>query len=58
MSGTAQDVLLMAAGVSGWGPGAHDSATTLAVLLPRIARYRDAFYEGLIRKSRVKGRGR
>ncbi len=32
--------MLMAAGVSGWGPAPHDSVTTLAVLLPRIARYR------------------
>jgi hypothetical protein len=40
--------VLMAAGVSGWGPGAHDSAATLAVLLPRIARYRDLFYERLL----------
>jgi hypothetical protein len=40
--------ILMAAGVSGAGPVAHDSATTLAVLLPRIARYRDAFYERLL----------
>ncbi len=46
--------MLMAAGVSGWGPGAHDSATTLAVLLPRIARYRDLFYEQLL--SRLGGK--
>jgi hypothetical protein len=43
-------VVLMASGVSGWGPSAHDSVTTLGVLLPRIARYRDAFYEQLLRK--------
>lgn len=42
--------ILMAAGVSGWGPGAHDSTTTLAALLPRIARYRDLFYEQLIQR--------
>ena len=42
--------VLMATGVSGAGPSAHDSATTLAVLLPHIARYRDAFYEQLLRK--------
>ncbi len=42
-------VVLMASGVSGWGPSAHDSVTTLGVLLPRIARYRDAFYEQLLR---------
>jgi hypothetical protein len=42
--------ILMAAGVSGWGPGAHDSMTTLAVLLPRIARYRDVFYTQLLER--------
>ncbi len=40
--------ILMAAGVSGSGPTAHDSTATLAVLIPRIARYRDAFYEQLL----------
>ncbi len=44
-------VVLMASGVSGWGPSAHDSVTTLGVLLPRIARYRDAFYEQLLRSA-------
>jgi hypothetical protein len=34
--------------VSGWGPAAHDSSVTLATLLPRIARYRDTFYEELL----------
>ncbi len=43
--------VLMASGTSGWGPGAHDSATTLAALLPRIARYRDAFYEQLLKRT-------
>ncbi len=42
--------ILMAAGVSGWGPAAHDSSTSLATLLPRIARYRDAFYQQLLAK--------
>ncbi|HVU87040.1 MAG TPA: hypothetical protein VHD36_06950 [Pirellulales bacterium] len=36
--------MLMAAGVSGSGPESHDSDTTLANLLPRIAAYRDDFY--------------
>ncbi len=40
--------ILMAAGVGGWGPAAHDSTVTLAALLPRIARYRDVFYEQLL----------
>jgi hypothetical protein len=42
--------VLMASGVSGAGPSAHDSTTTLGVLLPRIAQYRDAFYEQLLAK--------
>src|SRR5205823_8914704 len=33
--------VLMAAGVSGPGPGAYDSGTTLATLVPRIGRCRD-----------------
>lgn len=40
--------ILMASGVSGSGPDTHDSETTLTKLLPRIAVYRDAFYEQLI----------
>src|SRR6185437_3263445 len=40
--------ILMAVGVTGSGPGAHDSSVSLATLLPRIARYRDAFYEQLL----------
>jgi hypothetical protein len=42
--------VLMASGVSGAGPSAHDSTTTLGVLLPRIAQYRDAFYGQLLAK--------
>ena len=45
--------MLMASGVSGSGPDSFDSNTTLATLLPRIAAYRDRFYEQLI--SRLKG---
>ncbi|HEY1860220.1 MAG TPA: hypothetical protein VGG61_07690, partial [Gemmataceae bacterium] len=33
--------LLMATGVSGSGPAAHDSTITLSTLTPRIAQYRD-----------------
>ena len=40
--------ILMAAGICGYGPGAHDSTVTLAGLLPRIARYRDQFYAYLL----------
>jgi hypothetical protein len=40
--------MLMATGISGSGPATHDSTTTLATLMPRIARYRDAFYAHLL----------
>ncbi len=42
--------VLMATGISGRGPGAHDSTQTLAVLMPAIARYRDQFYQQLLEK--------
>jgi hypothetical protein len=42
--------ILMASGTSGASPTAYDSTTTLAALLPRIARYRDAFYEHLLKR--------
>lgn len=44
--------MLMGSGVSGDRPDAHDSATTLSTLVPRIAAYRDAFYERLLEKVR------
>ncbi len=40
--------ILMGCGVCGMSPMAHDSTTTLFNLLPRIARFRDAFYEQLL----------
>jgi hypothetical protein len=40
--------MLMAAGISGAGPETHESGTTLARLMPGIARYRDAFYAQLL----------
>jgi len=43
--------VLMASGISGWGPDTFDSNTTLATLLPRIATYRDVFYERLIDRT-------
>jgi hypothetical protein len=42
--------ILMASGITGNGPTAHDSTATLATLIPRIARYRDAFYRKLLEK--------
>ena len=46
-------IILMSSGISGGGPDAHDSMTTLANLMPRIAGYRDAFYTRLL--SRISG---
>jgi hypothetical protein len=40
--------MLMASGISGSGPDTHDSSVTLETLVPKIARYRDAFYEQLL----------
>jgi hypothetical protein len=45
--------ILMAAGMSGEGPGALDSTVKLATLVPRIAHYRDEFYQSWI--DRVPG---
>ncbi|WP_145094562.1 hypothetical protein [Anatilimnocola aggregata] len=50
--------VLMASGISGEGPGAHDSNVTLAKLLPRIAKYRDAFYEQLLDRTNGEHRER
>lgn len=43
--------MLMASGISGSDPGAHDSSVSLATLMPRIARYRDAYYANLLNES-------
>ena len=40
--------ILMASGVCGSGPGTYDSETTLSGLLPRIAAYRDAYYDDIL----------
>jgi len=40
--------ILMGSGVSGTGPNYYDSTVTLAKLVPKIARYRDAFYQRLL----------
>ena len=45
--------ILMAAGISGGGPEAHDSNTTLLTLITQIAGYRDEFYERLV--ARMEG---
>ena len=40
--------ILMASGVCGSGPQTHDSSVSLSTLVPRIARYREAFYAQLL----------
>ena len=40
--------ILMASGISGWGPGAISTTVSLAELLGPIAAYRDEFYEQLM----------
>jgi len=50
--------ILMASGISGDGPGAFDSETTFANLLPVIAAYRDRFYENLLQQIGGKHRQR
>ncbi|HVK12647.1 MAG TPA: hypothetical protein VM597_28110 [Gemmataceae bacterium] len=40
--------ILMASGVCGDGPTAHDSDARLANLVPDVARYRDSFYTRLL----------
>lgn len=42
--------MLMGSGMSGDRPDAHDSSVTLANLLPRIAAYRDRFYERFLER--------
>ncbi len=37
--------ILMASGISGWGPGAYTSDQSLGSLMKPIAAYRDSFYE-------------
>ena len=37
--------MLMASGITGWGPGAYTSDITLGGLMKPIAAYRDAYYE-------------
>ena len=41
--------MLMGSGISGDRPDAHDSTATLATLVQKIAVYRDAFYEQLLK---------
>ena len=43
--------ILLASGVSGSGPDTHGSEINLAVLVPKIARCRDAFYDDLLRRT-------
>jgi hypothetical protein len=40
--------MLMASGICGSSPTAHDSTMTLSKLIPRIARCREAFYDNVL----------
>ena len=51
-------VMLMASGLSGHGPGAHQAAAPLSELLPRIAGYRDEFYRWMLSRLEPDHRGR
>ncbi len=42
--------ILMATGISGWGPAAYSSDVTLGSLMAPIAAYRDAYYEALLQR--------
>lgn len=42
--------ILMSSGVLGWGPGATDPTKTLGLVVPRIARLRDGFYQQVMLK--------
>jgi len=42
--------ILMASGITGWGPGAYTSDITLGGLMKPIAAYRDAYYEDCMTK--------
>ena len=46
--------ILMASGITGWGPGAYTSDITLGSLMKPIAAYRDAYYED--RLARIQGK--
>ncbi|MEM8669608.1 MAG: hypothetical protein AAGG48_18925 [Planctomycetota bacterium] len=45
-------IILMASGISGWGPGAYTSDITLGSLMKPIAAYRDAYYEDRLAQIR------
>jgi hypothetical protein len=42
--------ILMASGISGWGPGAFSSDVSLSSLMGPIAQYRDEFYDDLLQQ--------
>jgi hypothetical protein len=50
--------ILMASGTTGSGPETHDSTVSLATLLPKIARYRDEFYQELFTQTEGEHRQR
>lgn len=50
--------MLMGAAIPGSGPDSHDSATTLATLMPHIAGYRDAYYQQFLARLKEPRAGR
>ena len=50
--------ILMASGTTGSGPETHDSTVSLATLLPKIAKYRDEFYQELFSQASKEHRER
>ncbi|MEO1618468.1 MAG: hypothetical protein AAFV88_21630, partial [Planctomycetota bacterium] len=50
--------ILMASGISGWGPSAYSSDVTLSTLMKPIAQYRDAFYSDRLAKLTGQHRAR
>jgi hypothetical protein len=50
-AGVLAGTILMASGTSGSGPDTHASTTTLGMLVPQIAAYRDAYYQQLLSRT-------
>jgi len=51
-------IILMGSGMTGGRPSSHDSSVSLTTLLPRIAGYRDRFYQYWLERMEGKHGGR
>jgi hypothetical protein len=47
-AGVLGGTILMAAGIEGSGPAAYDSSASLASVMPKVARVREAYYQWLL----------